>query len=111
MQSRAVGMVNTRNAVRVDSKTAARSKLISLVGADGLHSMVRTSRAGTREADRLVQLARTDHVPDLADTDVALQDHRRARKPRPVARGRLGSAVVVRLAVVSDFVRPNVRSK
>ena len=61
-RARAVAVVHTRDGVRVDFQDGSAVTGDMLIGADGLHSVVRdVRRCATREADRLVQLARAGH--------------------------------------------------
>ena len=84
------------------SKTGAAAEGDVLIGADGLHSRVRDI-VGAQPAEPTGWCSWQGLVtlPYIADKDVAVHDHRRARKPRPLAGGRLRRAVVVRLAVVA----------
>ena len=88
--SRAVGVVSTHDGVRIEFEDGSSAEGDLLIGADGLHSMVRdivgappAKPTGWCSWQGLVTL------PDIADKHVALHDHRRARKPRPVAGRRL----------------------
>ncbi len=93
---RAVGAVSTHNGVRVEFEDGSWADGDVLIGADGLHSMVRDiARAQPAQPTGWCSWQGLITLPDVADTDVALQTHRRARKPWPVAGGRLRSAVVV----------------
>ena len=64
-KSRAVDVVSTHNdGVRVEFEDGSSAQGDVLIGADGLHSMVREIiGAPQAQADRLVQLAGTGHPP------------------------------------------------
>ena len=84
--SRAEAVVGTGNGVRVDFEDGSSADGDLLIGADGLHSVVRgIVGAQPAEADRLVQLAGTGHSAEHRRPACRDDDDRRARKPRFVA--------------------------
>ena len=102
--SRAARVVNNGDGVRVDFEDGSSADGDVLIGADGLHSVVRdVVGAPACEADRMVQLAGPCHPSRHRRPACRNDDDRRARKPWPVARRRFCSAVVVRLALVAGF--------
>ena len=99
--SRAVGVVTAQDGVRVEFEdgSCSRGGSVDRCGWYALDGS-RHRRRATGGADRLVQLAGTGHPSGRPRQARRPADHRRARKPRPVAGRWLRCAVVVRLAVV-----------
>ena len=88
-------------------RTAALSTGDILIGADGLHSVVRdVLGAPPAKPTGWCSWQGLGHPSRHRRAARRTDDDRRARKPRPVAGRRHRSAVVVRLALGTGFLRP-----
>ena len=106
--SRAVGVVATPNGVQVEFEDGSSADGDLLIGADGLHSMVRdVVGAQRRGADRLVQLAGTGHPSGRRATSasrmIIIGEHGNLACGRPAAPMCSGGSTC---RGRHDFVRP-----